>query len=59
MIDYGITWKKLKEKYPAMKEDLDKLQEAKETAYTNIVIGSFVAGCIVMYCIMNMLSIGG
>ena len=59
MIDYNITWKLLKEKYPSMKEDLEKLQEVKETVYKNITIASFVAGCIFTYCIMNMLSIGG
>lgn len=59
MIDYTVTWKSIKEKYPELTKDLEILQEVKETAYRNIVIGSFVAGCIFMYCIMNVLSIGG
>ena len=49
MIDYTLTWKKLKEDYPNAAYDIEALREVKEYCYTLIIVGSFVSGLFVMY----------
>ena len=55
MIDYTITWEKVKSNHPELTNELSALQEVKETAYKNICIACFIGGMIVTYCIMGVI----
>ena len=49
MIDYTITWEKVKSNHPELTEELASLQLTKETAYSHLMILSYVGGALCMY----------